>query len=520
MPRRSRRSARLYAAQSARPLSVGSAFRRVSDAATSSGSRTITIAQVAFGGDLAPEGQEQRDSWVFQHVRVTRVQRTERVASARRVARGRVVVLPPRNQQRWTVPTTSVVREDLVIQRRDRAQFEVPLGIALVPLHQVVARPGLETHRVEGPRECRGARAMHTDDENSHPKKLVRPTGAQSRPDRFDAATSRRGWCRLRFVRNRCTSVSLAEPHDPHYVHRHPRLQRVPPTRGRLRAIGPGTRGNGPRRRRGDHRRRRIDRRHAPHGARRLRPSPPHPLRPAAQEHGQGGGGALGHLRGSRALRDRDRRRPLYQAGPPPRHRRRPAHQRPRARVRAPTRRSPATTPCFEASRARCSIVWFATTPAPRLRDTQCGCKGFQLGPARILSLLGFYDRFIYDAEMLYLADQLGLSITPIDVTWDDIAGSSVRVGRDSLQMIRDLRSFSRTHYENPVVELPRLIDVARGRPGGSSVATSGARRRARRARLTARPAARRRARGTQHRHGAGRHVSHRRTLGTQWANV
>jgi hypothetical protein len=75
--------------------------------------------------------------------------------------------------------------------------------------------------------------------------------------------------------------------------------------------------------------------------------------------------------------------------------------------------------------------------------------------------LLGFYDRFIYDAEMLYLADQLGLSITPFDVTWDDIAGSSVRVGRDSIQMIRDLRSFSRTHYENPVVVLPRLVDVA-----------------------------------------------------------
>jgi dolichyl-phosphate beta-glucosyltransferase len=94
------------------------------------------------------------------------------------------------------------------------------------------------------------------------------------------------------------------------------------------------------------------------------------------------------------------------------------------------------------------------------LRDTQCGCKGFQLGPARILSLLGFYDRFIYDAEMLYLADQLDLPVTPINVTWDDIAGSSVRIGRDSYQMIRDLRSFSRTHYENPVVELPRLVDV------------------------------------------------------------
>ena len=99
------------------------------------------------------------------------------------------------------------------------------------------------------------------------------------------------------------------------------------------------------------------------------------------------------------------------------------------------------------------------------LRDTQCGCKGFQLGPARILGLLGFYDRFVYDAEMLYLADQLGLAITPMNVTWDDIAGSSVQIGRDSLQMIRDLRSFGRTRYENPVVELPRAIEVASIRP-------------------------------------------------------
>lgn len=94
------------------------------------------------------------------------------------------------------------------------------------------------------------------------------------------------------------------------------------------------------------------------------------------------------------------------------------------------------------------------------LRDTQCGCKGFQLGPARLLGLLGFYDRFIYDAEMLYLADQLGLGVAPINVTWDDITGSSVRVGRDSYQMIRDLRSFRRTQYRNPVVKLARTVDV------------------------------------------------------------
>ena len=94
------------------------------------------------------------------------------------------------------------------------------------------------------------------------------------------------------------------------------------------------------------------------------------------------------------------------------------------------------------------------------LRDTQCGCKGFQLGPARILGLLGFYDRFVYDAEMFYLADQLGIAIRPIPVTWDDIAGSTVHLGRDSLQMVRDLRSLKRRKYENPVVELAATVDV------------------------------------------------------------
>jgi dolichyl-phosphate beta-glucosyltransferase len=91
-------------------------------------------------------------------------------------------------------------------------------------------------------------------------------------------------------------------------------------------------------------------------------------------------------------------------------------------------------------------------------RDTQCGCKGFQLGPARILALLAFYDRFVYDAEMFYLADRLDLTIRPLPVTWDDIAGSSVHVGRDSLQMIRDLRSLKHRKYENPVVEFDAAV--------------------------------------------------------------
>jgi hypothetical protein len=48
----------------------------------------------------------------------------------------------------------------------------------------------------------------------------------------------------------------------------------------------------------------------------------------------------------------------------------------------------------------------------------------------------------------------------PTPVTWDDIPGSTVHIGRDSLQMIRDLRSLRQRHYENPVVVLAPDVEV------------------------------------------------------------
>ena len=86
------------------------------------------------------------------------------------------------------------------------------------------------------------------------------------------------------------------------------------------------------------------------------------------------------------------------------------------------------------------------------VRDTQCGCKGFQLGPARLLALLGMIDGFAYDAEIFFLAEQLGLAVHPVPVEWDDVSGSSVKVSRVSINMLSGLRSLRKTTYENPVV--------------------------------------------------------------------
>lgn len=99
------------------------------------------------------------------------------------------------------------------------------------------------------------------------------------------------------------------------------------------------------------------------------------------------------------------------------------------------------------------------------LRDTQCGCKGFQLGPARLLAQLAMVDGFAFDVEILYLADRLGLSVRPLLVTWNDVLGSSVRPGHVAWSMLRDIRALSSTRYENPVVELATSVTAEDVRP-------------------------------------------------------
>lgn len=99
------------------------------------------------------------------------------------------------------------------------------------------------------------------------------------------------------------------------------------------------------------------------------------------------------------------------------------------------------------------------------LRDTQCGCKGFRLGAARVLSLLSMVNRFAFDVELLYLADQLALRVHPLTVTWEDVTGSSVRPGHDALGMLRDIRALRRTRYENPVVALSSGVSAGEVAP-------------------------------------------------------
>lgn len=93
------------------------------------------------------------------------------------------------------------------------------------------------------------------------------------------------------------------------------------------------------------------------------------------------------------------------------------------------------------------------------VRDTQCGFKGFHVGVARLCAIFGHINGFAFDAEWLYLANRLGLSTATVDVDWDDVAGSSVRVGRDSWSMLMDIRDVPHSTYRTVAVRVAAGVD-------------------------------------------------------------
>jgi len=85
------------------------------------------------------------------------------------------------------------------------------------------------------------------------------------------------------------------------------------------------------------------------------------------------------------------------------------------------------------------------------ISDTQCGFKAFRGEAARQLFALGQVDRFMFDVEILYLAERAQLRLKEIPVRWADAAGSKVKFWEGVVNMIRDLWRIRRLH-QGPVV--------------------------------------------------------------------
>ena len=79
-----------------------------------------------------------------------------------------------------------------------------------------------------------------------------------------------------------------------------------------------------------------------------------------------------------------------------------------------------------------------------RLRDTQCGFKGYRAEAARQLYQLSTVDGFGFDVEVLALASRFRLRIVEVPVDWTAIEGTRVRPLVDAVKMTRDLIRTSR----------------------------------------------------------------------------
>jgi dolichyl-phosphate beta-glucosyltransferase len=80
------------------------------------------------------------------------------------------------------------------------------------------------------------------------------------------------------------------------------------------------------------------------------------------------------------------------------------------------------------------------------LSDTQCGFKAYRGPVARQLYALAHVDRFMFDVEILYLAERARLRILEMPVRWTDVAGSKVRFWEGLVNMVRDLWRIRQKH--------------------------------------------------------------------------
>jgi dolichyl-phosphate beta-glucosyltransferase len=89
------------------------------------------------------------------------------------------------------------------------------------------------------------------------------------------------------------------------------------------------------------------------------------------------------------------------------------------------------------------------------VRDTQCGFKLFD-GPAgRALFAAGAEAGYLFDVELLALAERSGLAVAEVAVNWSERPGSKVRFVRDSWRMFAGLWGLRRRLRRMPAVAAP-----------------------------------------------------------------
>jgi dolichyl-phosphate beta-glucosyltransferase len=76
----------------------------------------------------------------------------------------------------------------------------------------------------------------------------------------------------------------------------------------------------------------------------------------------------------------------------------------------------------------------------PGLRDSQCPLKAFRGEAAQRLFPLQRIDTWSFDAEVLYLARRLGMTLAQVPVSWSAVEGSHLRLTRSVGELLNLLR--------------------------------------------------------------------------------
>ncbi|TPX31917.1 hypothetical protein SmJEL517_g04877 [Synchytrium microbalum] len=73
------------------------------------------------------------------------------------------------------------------------------------------------------------------------------------------------------------------------------------------------------------------------------------------------------------------------------------------------------------------------------IKDTQCGFKLFSRNAAQIVIPNMHVEGFIFDIEMLLLAEWNGIPMVEVPISWHEVAGTKMNLVWDSARMARDL---------------------------------------------------------------------------------
>lgn len=79
-----------------------------------------------------------------------------------------------------------------------------------------------------------------------------------------------------------------------------------------------------------------------------------------------------------------------------------------------------------------------------KLSDSQCGCKGFRKETAKRIFSHCEIDRFAFDFEAILIAQRMGATFREIPVTVKRHGESKVHIVKDTIRMLRDLRTMKK----------------------------------------------------------------------------